>query len=131
MTTRDELTRSLHLLVRWTSRVLSVLGTGMVLLFLIGEARPNHFLVLTFGEKVRMTAFLGVIVGLLVAWRWEWQGAAVSLLALAAFNGLEYTANGRLAGGAFPYFAIPAVLYLLSASIGACRRQASPALNGS
>jgi hypothetical protein len=131
MTIDDQLTRHLQLLVRWTARLLSVLAAGLVLVFLIGEPRPNHAVTFSLGLKLQFTAFFGVIVGLLAAWRWEWQGAAASLLALAAFNAIEYASIGRLARGAFPYFAIPAVLYLLSASIESRFRSPDPAPNGS
>jgi hypothetical protein len=37
------------------------------------------------------------------------------LLGLAAFNGVELAVNGRPAVGAFPLFAVPGALFLLSA----------------
>ncbi|HZN68551.1 MAG TPA: hypothetical protein VFB66_24935 [Tepidisphaeraceae bacterium] len=54
-------------------------------------------------------------LGLLLAWRWERAGALATLAALVGFNAIELAVNGRPAGGLFPLFAIPALLYLLDA----------------
>lgn len=108
--------RGLLTLGRLVARGFTVLLASMVLLFLFGEPPANQIEVSPV-ERLQMAAFFLVVIGLLVAWRWEWQGALASLLSLGAFYGLEFAAKGRLPGGIFPVFAIPALLYLLCSTL--------------
>jgi hypothetical protein len=110
----------------WGARLL---GLGLALLVVTlavaltrsGDGPPNPF---TQPPKVAMGLMLlpMMTLGLLIAWRWEVAGAALTLLAWAAFNVLVLVARGRLAGGAFPLFAVAAVLYLVAAGLRARRR---------
>ena len=113
-------------IIRWTARLLWVLSAVAFLAFLFGTPPPNPTSA-SFAANFQFASFAVVVFALLAAWRWEWQGAVVSLLALGAFYGLEYTANGRLPHGAFPLFAIPAALYLLSTTLASRRGSASTA----
>jgi hypothetical protein len=105
------------LLARWTARVVSLLLVLMVLTILIGEGLPR-LAGLTGTQLAQFAAFAVVLAGLLAAWRWELAGATAALLGLAAFEGLEFSARGGFAHGAFPWFAIPALLYLLANLLG-------------
>jgi hypothetical protein len=64
-----------------------------------------------------------MLVGLAIGWVNEGIGGLVVLLGLVGFNLVEMTFNGRLARGAFPLFAVPGILFLLSALIAWKRRQ--------
>jgi hypothetical protein len=57
----------------------------------------------------------------------EGLGGLLVLLGLAAFNSVELAVNGRPALGAFPLFAVPGALFLLSALL---RRRGQAATGG-
>lgn len=99
--------------VRWTARVVS----GLIVLFfgffliahLIGDqGRPTRPLV--WNDYVMLTTLVAALVGLLLAWKWELAGAAVTLIAIAVCAAV----NWRVL--VFPGTLIPitAVLYLIS-----------------
>ena len=103
-------------LVCWSARL-----TGLALFLLVvataaGEGPPNPF---TMPVPVAIEfVLIGVMtVGLVVAWQWEVGGAMATLAALLAFDVVELVVNQKPAGGAFPLFAVPALLYLLSAGL--------------
>ncbi len=104
----------ISLLARWTARSASVLLVLMVLAFLVGEGVPGVRGRLTWTQICQFAAFAVVLVGLLAAWRWEWPGALAALLGLGLFEGIEFAVRGGFAVGAFPWFAVPAVFYLLA-----------------
>ena len=88
-----------------------------VLAFAIGEglARPGNV-------DVRVgTYFLLILAGLvanLLAWRWEPQGAALALVALALLAGVELITNGRLPGlWFFILLGAPACLHLAARAL--------------
>ena len=56
-----------------------------------------------------------MLLGLVIGWMREWLGGLLVLVGLAAFNAVELAVNGRPALGAFPLFAIPGTLFLVSA----------------
>ena len=101
-------------LLRWAARLTSVLSVGFLLLFLFGggeSLRP------TAGEALMMLFFpFGVAAGLVLAWRREGLGAAVSAVSLAAF----YLVQAAQSGGGLPrgpwfaVFASPAALFFAS-----------------
>jgi hypothetical protein len=55
-----------------------------------------------------------MLLGLAIGWVREGLGGLLVLLGLAAFNAVELAVNGRPALGAFPLFAVPGALFLLS-----------------
>jgi hypothetical protein len=57
------------------------------------------------------------------SWLREGIGGLLVLLGLAAFNAVELVVNGRPALGAFPLFAVPGTLFLVSALLGRWGRQ--------
>ena len=59
-----------------------------------------------------------MLLGLVVGWAREGLGGLLVLAGLAAFNAVELAVNGRPALGAFPLFAVPGLLFLLSALLG-------------
>ncbi len=103
---------------RWTGRVTGSLLFLMVAAIMIGEGGPPNPFRLSVGEALQMGMFATMTVGLLVGWRWERVGAALVLGGLAAFCAVEVASDGGLPGGAFPLFAIPGLLYAVSAALG-------------
>jgi hypothetical protein len=68
-----------------------------------------------------------MLLGLVMGWLREGLGGLLVMLGLAAFNVVELAVNGRPALGAFPLFAVPGVLLLLSALL---RRRSKPSRTG-
>jgi len=100
---------------RWTARMLSLLSIGLLLLFFIGEGfNPFH---LAARELLLSACFpLDVVLGMILAWRWETLGGALTVIALAAFYGLHYSGSGQFPDG--PFFVLlasPGLLFLLAA----------------
>lgn len=100
-------------LVRWTARILSsliVLFYGFFLVaHLIGdEGGPSRPLV--WNDYVILATLVVSLVGLVLAWKWEFAGAAITLIAI----GICAVVNWKVL--VFPGALIPfsAVLYLLS-----------------
>ena len=60
-------------------------------------------------------ALLVMMIGNLVAWKWEIAGGALALGGIAAFYLIDYAATGRFpARLLFPMFCIPGVLFLIA-----------------
>ena len=104
----DWVTRSL----RWLARGLSVLAAGMVVLIFLGEGGFNP-LRLTTSEAVLMAFFFTSWLGLLVAWRWELLGAAMTLGGMGLFYLAHYLDVSRWPRGwAFAFVASPGLFFL-------------------
>lgn len=110
---RDE-GRALYALA-WSARALSIVSAGLLLLFFIGEGFDPSRVVLR--EWVGLLFFpFGVVVGLILAWRREGLGGAVSVASLLAFYVWNILASGGLPRGlAFVAFTLPGFLFLLYA----------------
>ena len=101
------------LLVRWVARILS----GVVVLFfgfflvahLIAEqgqaSRP-----LVWADYVMLATLVISLVGLLLAWKWEFAGAAIALIAIV----ICAVVNWRILASPGALIPLSAVLYLLS-----------------
>ena len=100
-------------LVRWSARILSslvVLFFGFFLVaHLIGDqgqaSRP-----LVSSDYVILTTLIVSLVGLLLAWNWEFAGAAIALIAIVVCA----VVNWRILVSPGALIPISAVLYLLS-----------------
>lgn len=99
-------------LLRWTGRVLSIISVGILLLFLIGEGDFSQPPRLTLGEWLGVLFFpVGIVAGMIVAWRRERWGAIIALGSLAAFYALQRIIFGDFPGGPyFLLFTLPALL---------------------
>ena len=111
------LPESIPMIVRLLARV-----TGLALFVLVAAIAIGHWpLPNPFRQPppvaLEFLLLAVMALGLLLAWRWERAGALATLTALVAFNVIELAINRRPAGGLFPLFAIPALLYLLDAWI--------------
>ena len=100
-------------LVRWGARTLS----GLIVLFfgfflvahLVGDQgqapRP-----LVWGDYVILATLIVSLVGLLLAWKWEFAGAAIALIAILACA----VVNWRILVSPGALIPIVSILYLLS-----------------
>jgi hypothetical protein len=101
--------------VRWCARVTSLLLFGLVAAVVIGHGGPPNVFAQPRSVQFEFAALGLMLSGLVIGWVREGLGGLLVLLGLAAFNAVELAVNGRPAGGAFPLFAVPGVLFLLSA----------------
>jgi hypothetical protein len=93
------------------ARIAAVLMFGFFMMFAIGEGFPPLWrqpLSVQFGFAALGLIFFGYAIG----WRYPAPGASISLLGYVVFNLVQLSVNHKLAGGAFPLFAIPGLLYL-------------------
>jgi hypothetical protein len=100
--------------VRWAARAWSVASLLFLSAFILGTAEPAKWP--TAVEWIGLACFpVGVIVGLLVAWRKELLGGGIAVLSLAGFYAWHFVVSGKLPGG--PWFALiaaPGLLFLLA-----------------
>jgi len=98
--------------IRWVARGSALLLFALVVLFAIGEGLPNP-LTVSAVVNVQCLAFVILLAGLIAGWRWEGLGAGLVLGGLLLFHLVNFISAGRLAGGLFPVFFIPGVLFLV------------------
>jgi hypothetical protein len=110
--------------LQWTARALAVLLFGLVAAIALGEGVPNPAHIGA-GPAIIFFSLVVTCAGLLAAWRWEVMGAVAAIAGLVVINVVEWNANHKLAGGAFPWFAAPAVLYLVHAALVARGKNAA------
>jgi hypothetical protein len=101
---------------RWAARVTAALLVLLVATFAIGEGLPDPRR-LSAPEAGTSLALLIVVLGLLAGFRWEALGGAAVLAGLAAIYVINLASVGKIPGGAFPLFAVPGLLYLISAAL--------------
>ena len=99
--------------IEMLARVGSIASITLLILLFMGEAfhpaeiSPNEWAGLLFFP-------IGVMIGMIVAWRKEGLGAAVTLLSLVAFYLVYgYLLRNHIGGWAFIAFASPGFLFLL------------------
>jgi hypothetical protein len=102
-------------LVRWWARVASLLLLGLALAIVIGHGGPPNVLGQPTPVQLEFAAMVLMLLGLLLGWVREGFGGLLVILGLAVFNTVELVVNGRPGLGAFPLFAVPGVLFLISA----------------
>jgi hypothetical protein len=102
-------------LVHWAARVTSLLILGLVIVFMIGNGGPPNVFRQPTPVQMEFAALGLMMLGLIVGWFREALGGSLVLLGLAGFNAVELAVNARPALGAFPLFAVPGILFLLSA----------------
>jgi hypothetical protein len=112
----------LHRLVHWSARITSLLLLGLVIVFVIGHGGPPNVFGQPTSVQLEFAAMSLMLLGLAIGWVREGLGGLLVLLGLAALNTVELAVNGRLALGAFPLFAVPVALFLLSALLRRHRR---------
>jgi hypothetical protein len=102
-------------LVHWSARVTSLLLFGLVSVLVIGNGGPPNLFRQPMPVQLEFAAQGLMLLGLVLGWVREGLGGLWVFLGLAAFNSAELAVNGRPALGAFPLFAVPGTLLLLSA----------------
>lgn len=106
------------LVLRWTARLASLVSIATLSLFILGElGTPTPM------EWLKLALFpLGVMAGMMFAWRRPLVGGLFALGSLAAFYALALTMHGSVPGGPwFVIFTSPALLFVL---VGAIARRA-------
>jgi hypothetical protein len=100
--------------VGWVARVLSALGVGMILIFMIGEGFNPAYM--TAREMLLSLFFpVGVCIGMIVGWFREGLGGALTALSLALFCVVHYAQRGRFPGGIeFLLFSSGGLMFLVS-----------------
>ena len=101
------------LITRWIARVLSVLSIGIILLFFIGEADFSAPINISAREWIGLLFFpVGIIVGMVLAWRWEGLGTAITVGSLVTFYVSHFTMWGSFPRGPFfTMFASPGLVF--------------------
>jgi hypothetical protein len=107
-------TKSKALIFRRIARVWSLLSIAFVLMTFIGELFDPSGPAPTSVEWVGLAFFpIGVVIGLILAWRWEGIGGATAVLSLLAFYIWDLIRSGDLPGGPFFFLvAAPGFLFL-------------------
>lgn len=101
---------------RWAARLSSAALLVMVVAFYVNLGSGSPFTGPPKGTA-QLTAFLLVTIGLVVGWLWDVVGALIVLGGMFVFSAMELVANRGLPTGAFAYFWIPGVLWLISAAL--------------
>jgi hypothetical protein len=102
--------------LRWAARALGVMVIGTAALFLLGEGGVS-LMRLTPREGILMVLFLTALAGMVVGWRHEALGGALTVGSLALFYVLEWSFRGRVpTGGALALVALPGLLFLCCAA---------------
>jgi len=107
---------TLALGVRWIARISSIVWIGVLLLFFIGEADLGQPIELSPQEWVLLLFFpLGIVAGMVVAWRREGLGAGVTLGSLLSFYITHLLFSSDLPDGPFfVIFASPGIVFFAS-----------------
>lgn len=98
-------------ILRWTARLSAVLIVGAFVVLLAGEVFSPHS-----GPPSNLREWFGLAlitlacIGMVLAWRWEFHGAIISLAALVGFAAVIAEQDMFLITGAI---SIPPVLYLM------------------
>lgn len=100
--------------LRWTARLTSLVSIAVVLMFAVADGfNPLN---LTPREGMLFLCFpLGVMTGLVMAWKWEGLGGALALGALAGFYALHLAVAGQFPRGwALAVLTVPGLIFLLA-----------------
>jgi hypothetical protein len=104
--------------LRWVARLLGLVVVGTAVVFLVGTGGFNP-LRLSPREMVLMTLFWVAILGLLVGWRREALGGALTVGSMFLFALLEWLRSGDLLRlWAFALIALPGLFFLCCAARG-------------
>jgi len=71
-------------IVRWTARVGAVLIAAALVTFAVGQP-AGPLAAIRVREWVGMVLLFGAVVAMLLAWKWEFPAAPISIFALGAF----------------------------------------------
>ena len=111
--------------VRWTARVLTALLVGLILVIFVGVTLDGGFhpLRLKGVEPIQMIFFWTACIGMVLAWRWQVIGGAISLSGMILFFAVEFFVTGGLPRGLVLYLMLlPGILFLMGSFIRARSR---------
>lgn len=100
--------------IGWVARILSVLGVGIILVFMIGEGfNPAH---MRPGEMLLSLFFpMGVCIGMIAGFFSEGFGGGITTASLLLFYAVHYAQWGRFPGGGwFLLFSFGGLMFLVS-----------------
>jgi hypothetical protein len=103
------------LLIHWSARLTSLLLLALVLVIVVGHGGLPNIPEQPARVQLEFAAMGIMLLGLVIGWVREGLGGVLVLAGLAGLNTVELVVNGRPALGAFPLFAVPGALFLLSA----------------
>lgn len=88
-------------ILRWTARLLGTLLVLFVVVMMVGEGVPKPS-ILTGSERLMFAPLSAMLLGLILAWRWEGIGGALALSGyfLCGVLGPRLTSSPFMAGGA-------------------------------
>lgn len=95
-------------IVRWAARVGAMLIAAALVAFAVGEPQ-GPLGAIHFREWVGMVLLFGAVAAMLMAWKWEFPAAIISLFALAAFAAVVHLQRFE----AVIVAGIPNLLYLI------------------
>ena len=110
--------KKVNSVVRWTARVSALAISAVFLMFVLGEPKgplPG----IHSREWVGMVLLFGAVAAMVLAWKWEFPAALISLFALVSFAGVIHINRYDV----LAILAIPNVLFLLDWTL---RRLHSP-----
>lgn len=108
--------------VRWTARLLSLISTSVLMLFLFGE--PFDVTKIRAVEWFGLMLFpVGVVAGFVIAWRKERLGGAITVGSLLVFYSVFlFRLSDPTRGVWFLVFAFPGFLFLIAWALSHRRR---------
>lgn len=82
------------LIIRWVTRIISLVFAGIFLLFIIGEGNIKEFVTLSTSE-IFLVIFVPLlyILGVAVSWKKELIGGIIILVSVIGFNIVEIVAG--------------------------------------
>jgi hypothetical protein len=109
--------------IRWAARVLSIVSTVLLLLFLLGSREQFDLTRISAREWLGLLFFpFGVIVGFAIAWWREGLGGSLTILSLLAFYVFYgWLVRGGFLGWWFLVFGFPGLLFLASYALSQYR----------
>jgi hypothetical protein len=127
----QQLDQTTIVVVRWFARIVGALMVALFVVFFVGEslggAGSSSIGRLTPIEWLEVAALLVMSAGVLLAWRWEVAGGALSLGGGLAFNVVESLGGGQVEPVWFAVvFVVVGVMFLVCgySSAALLRRQA-------
>jgi hypothetical protein len=98
-------------LVRWASRLWSIVSVGLVVGFIVGEG----ITVTGFSERLGFLFFpVGISIGMILAWWKEGLGGSITVGSLLAFYAIHFASAHKFPpGGAWLVLSFPGFLFLL------------------
>lgn len=101
-------------LIGWIGRILSLASLSVILMFIVGDGFSPSYLKVK--EAILFVFFpFGVCAGMVIAWRKERLGGAITVISLGLFYLLyQFLCGGLPRGYAFLMFSLPGFVFLFS-----------------